>query len=59
MPTSQRLPNNNTMAYEQNNDTILQPLQLKLLKEEYSETILQHNYDTALLKSDLPAVNSR
>ena len=59
MSTSQRLPNNNTMAYEQNNDTILQPLQLKLLKEGYSETILQNNYDTALLKSDLPAVQSR
>ena len=40
LSTFQKLSNTNTIAVEQNNDTILQQLRLKILKQDYSETIL-------------------
>ena len=44
--TFQKLSNTNSLAIVQNNDIILQQLQLKILKEDYSETILlQDNRD--------------
>ena len=42
-PTLQKLAKPITMAIEQNNDIILQPLRLKLQKEEYSKTLLQQD----------------
>ena len=40
LSTFQKLSHTNSIAVEQNNDAILQPLRLKILKESYSETIL-------------------
>ena len=42
-PTLQKFLKTTTMAIEQQNDTILQQLCLKLQEEEYSETILQQD----------------
>ena len=39
----QKLTNINSIAAEQNNDVILQQIQLKILKENYSETILMQD----------------
>ena len=40
LSTLQKLSYTNSLAVEQNNDVILQQLRLKILKENYSETIL-------------------
>ena len=42
-PTLQKLAKPITMAFEQQNDIILQQLLFKLQKEEYSETMLQQD----------------
>ena len=41
---TQKLTNINSIAVEQNNDVILQQLRLKILKENYSETILMQDH---------------
>ena len=43
LSTIQKLSYTNSIAVEQNNDVILQQLRLKILKENYSETILMHD----------------
>ena len=43
LTTIQKLSYTNTIAIEQNNDVILQQLRLKILKENYSETILMQD----------------
>ena len=46
LSTVQKLSNTNSIAVEQNNDTIQQQLRLKSLKQDYSGTILlqDHRY---------------
>ena len=43
LTTIQKLSYTNTIAIEQNNDVILHQLRLKILKENYSETILMQD----------------
>ena len=41
---TQKLTNINSIAVEQNNDVILQHLRLKIMKENYSETIIMQDH---------------